>query len=1510
MSFKTNLSYYNYYIILNKTIIKNKAFHFLFSMFDDIILIIKILNIYQTNYNNSPETIIKYLKPIKYFTKNIEKYKIIPIIAYIVIGYLLSFSFLFLRKKIKVSKIDIILMNFFEFLLIRFLFIVFNEFLFSLDSLFFLLFLVLSIPFFYFILIDIYFFHLTGFMLSIVDFPFDDFTSLCDIQKVTIKIFVSISSVSSNVNISKLMFCIQFLLLLFFLLYNIHIIFNKSYYLMNNELLTKTRFSNLLSIVIIQILMFFTKAEEIFQNFFIIIFVCVFVFVFTSFFLFYNPYNYIIIDAAGNKENLYYYFFLVDRDKKIAFFLEDKIKNHMFKCNYCSLCKKYNEFMEQNNKYEIEGEKNKVADLFKILYDGRDKSMILFNNIINSIKKMGINCLYNNSYYIINLIYVYYYSKGNGEISFPLNLLLIFNLIQENNQSVIARHNSSIRQIKYINDFLNLYKIILKQIKEIISKTNIKRYYENFFSLSKSLNYLNNSKFREYLYGTKDEGIVDYSYLISICSLLYEEIFNNTLSSYSIPIRENTQLHEDILKQYFKQNNSITLTFNLKTIECHIIYAAKELFYYSNSNFYDLFPNQMKEVLIKNFRDIILNSNKKNEYKKNYGKTSKKNIKRYIEHSLIIKHIEENITFYKVLKLRLFLLINDYVNENILLSGTFIIKNNIIITIHTKGIKELVFGYGNKAFMEIVLKNKFNFMKFKESDFMNNKIIKKSYTISSNRNDFSIYNITEIKKRNKEFYKYPPKGEESFTLNEDKNAENLLEENEETIDNNNENSNINEFSNNINKINKILEENKSQSSASTKLTGNSFWNFNKNNPKDKQNNFYSKSFLNLQILLGCLLLTLLILMIVLILQTKVLQSSISQYCKNYFDLREFVRTFQQFSYAFMGLVCWVQDDSGTCKDYLSSLDTEEFNQTLFISEQNEILAEYCSESISKIIINSETIKDELLNNIFNENLTYSLMINQKNNNDGFNTNLTKIDISFREALLLLSNNMRIIVSQKNKYDSINKESIYLIYSIDKPFMNIKNQSNDLSEYQISAYTYLINYKLYVKRFSSLNQRLNDLILLQNKKLINIVKIFHNMILIVMFFQILVIIIYLYTFNKILAQIINSVIMKFEIIFDVDNDFKKLFTIKINQLYEIVNIYPMNPIHNIKEINKNCLQFRNLLTVIKKNDQKINIKKNIIEEEDEKLIFKDTQKYITWNDIYKTGFDKFYKLITVVILFMDLTVYGIIFGIWLNYQSKSNATFELVYYSWNFECSTLRIVNFYNIMIFNNQTMEDIARDYFPNNEYNCIENINQILFTLYELRKKRKNIVNIYKSYDDFSDYNCRALYNFINSIETTSFHNTLIAMKNKYGKDPDKLINNFYLECEKTQSFIGNSVSPAFQSLYQKIIDSILFFNNRTYEGVIQKIFNSSLPRISSLFLNVQRYIIYIIGKMAYSYATDRIIDILGNYMMITLLLYIFSECINLIFFIVVYIWKMNNECKNLYELKRVFEVTSPLES
>ena len=527
--------YYNYFQILNKSIIRKNGFHLFLSLIDSLIILIKIMNIYQSNYNMYLDKIYLELSPSLHFRKFSMILRILPVLIYLIISYLISIFSILYGNDQKLNKFEIIIINIFEFLFIRICFIFFCEFLFYLPTLYLILFFILSLPFLVFIFIDMTYFHLGQFMICSISFPFDAFTSICDREVIIIKILISISSISTNAYITKFMYFSQFILLISFCLYNTYLIFYKSYYLMNNESYDIIRYSNILCLVIIQILILFMKPDEIFQTSFITICLCLIIFITILIFMTYDPYNHIMIDVADNPENAYYYFFLKDRNKSLFYYIDNKINEHISICNCCSLCLNYQKYCEDYNIIEIEKdndndksinnginkeEEQKNENMFNILYNGKDKSMAFFNQLINDIKSSGNNCLINNSYYTIQFTYFYYYRLSLGDITFSLNMILLFDLIKENNQLVISNDKISINQIIYINEFFILYKEILKQIKEIISKNTIKRYIDKFFSLSKNLIKLNSSKFKENLFKSKMEENANYSYLLNICSLL------------------------------------------------------------------------------------------------------------------------------------------------------------------------------------------------------------------------------------------------------------------------------------------------------------------------------------------------------------------------------------------------------------------------------------------------------------------------------------------------------------------------------------------------------------------------------------------------------------------------------------------------------------------------------------------------------------------------------------------------------------------------------------------------------------------------------------------------------------------------------------------------------------------------------------------------------------------------------------------------------------------------------
>ena len=567
------------------------------------------------------------------------------------------------------------------------------------------------------------------------------------------------------------------------------------------------------------------------------------------------------------------------------------------------------------------------------------------------------------------------------------------------------------------------------------------------------------------------------------------------------------------------------------------------------------------------------------------------------------------------------------------------------------------------------------------------------------------------------------------------------------------------------------------------------------------------------------------------------------------------------------------------------------------------MCEYGSDSINELIINSESIQDEVLLNLLQSNFSYYL-VSKRKIGDNYNISSNIINISLNDALLLTSNNMRIIVSSESRDKNRNKEPIYLLSGFIYPFSNLINSTEDLSEYQIAVYTYIMNFRGTVLRFSTLNQRFHYLINKRNDELLYFIYILHNIIFFVMILQIITILFYLYTFNSVLAEIINSLIAKFDIKFDNEFDFKQMYIRKINLLESLINEKNYNPGHSIYNLNKNCNRYETLVGINKKTDQKLNINKKNDNEGEKPVEYKDNQKFINWADIYNRGYDKFYIIFIIIISIIDIIIYGIFYGIWKYYENKSILTFDLIRDCWDFERYTLRIINFYHHMIFMNQTLDNISDDYFAENNYSAVENFLMIFYEYNKLRR-RKNNTDAIKSYFDYCEFNCQSLFDFMGSMNN-SWLDTLKIINVKYGKDINIQKQGFINQCENEKVFVLNSGTTILQGYYQKCFNEMLSFTDRSYAGLIDKLFNYHLPNLTSIFLNVTRYILYIIGKLAYSESFEKIINILGNAIILSLILYISAEILLFIFFFFVYIWNINIECRNMFILKRVFDVTN----
>jgi hypothetical protein len=400
-------------------------------------------------------------------------------------------------------------------------------------------------------------------------------------------------------------------------------------------------------------------------------------------------------------KNIIFYLYSISDENKLILLIKNKINEHYEKCGYCTLCKKYTYYLSKNKKKQeivleearnlINSEKIEINDniqkeLKDLFFIFDDSNMKYFNFIINMVKNYNINgqeSFKNYMHYYINISLLMYENEKN-DFNLLLNEKLILEFIHQQNSELLFDNKPKVIQIFLCNKFMLLSNNIINKMKDILLSERKLNKAKQIINLSFMLKEMENKEYKNNLFKNKEEKASNCNFrnMITICSIIFEEIFNKTISNSNIPVRDNIQILEDI----FYNNNInkiISLSVNLINGECNIIRVGKDLSSHINQNLFDLFPIIFKDYQINLFLSSIFdkfnnnlngqkilyqNINTNKSINKLSNKISSKKITKTTDNkkeniSVEIKLIIcENISskiFYKCLALRLAPLFND-----------------------------------------------------------------------------------------------------------------------------------------------------------------------------------------------------------------------------------------------------------------------------------------------------------------------------------------------------------------------------------------------------------------------------------------------------------------------------------------------------------------------------------------------------------------------------------------------------------------------------------------------------------------------------------------------------------------------------------------------------------------------------------------------------------------------------------------------------------------------------------
>ena len=226
-------------------------------------------------------------------------------------------------------------------------------------------------------------------------------------------------------------------------------------------------------------------------------------------------------------------------------------------------------------------------------------------------------------------------------------------------------------------------------------------------------------------------------------------------------------------------------------------------------------------------------------------------------------------------------------------------------------------------------------------------------------------------------------------------------------------------------------------------------------------------------------------------------------------------------------------------------------------------------------------------------------------------------------------------------------------------------------------------------------------------------------------------------------------------------------------------------------------------------------------------------------------------------------------------------------------TTNKLISSYLLMIYDNQTLEEISKEYESNN---FISYIFTELTPLYNLGKYNKYINNNnYLSAIESSE-NCWDIYISLN----IDIFNKLF---DKFMKEKDQFQQTMTFLCEMSFIMTFNNYKAIFLQLFSLVQKGIENFNNIKYSDIITSIKKKEILEISLIYMSMHKYLIDYIILINKNIILMTIKEI-GNKLIITNII-VYPIIFILIFIsFFVYVKNVNNNCKKIIHIKKIFKI------
>ena len=302
----------HYLSISQKYLVNKIVIHFFLFLIEIILIFLQMIEV---DYNNHKIPGKKFLgTPISNLLAKINNFpNVIKTLVYdIIIIFILVNYFIFSYYRIENNIYVKIMINLLELLFYRILSLLIFNYLFIFSDFYFFINIIITIPYIVILLFYFYNNHLNAFFpTSLLSYPYDNFSMIIDLHLLFIKLSLSISITNTNEKIDILFFYISVLILFSFTLYLSYIVIYKSYFLMNNIILNKLRYSTVVALFILVFLVLVNDKNIIFNTYMVFCYCNIFVILIAFIYYIYDPFQFSKFDKDDNIENILILFFYI-----------------------------------------------------------------------------------------------------------------------------------------------------------------------------------------------------------------------------------------------------------------------------------------------------------------------------------------------------------------------------------------------------------------------------------------------------------------------------------------------------------------------------------------------------------------------------------------------------------------------------------------------------------------------------------------------------------------------------------------------------------------------------------------------------------------------------------------------------------------------------------------------------------------------------------------------------------------------------------------------------------------------------------------------------------------------------------------------------------------------------------------------------------------------------------------------------------------------------------------------